>query len=111
MTSAIFNTLLNTSAVIYRHTRSRTDTGEFTSSLTLITSTPARLDTFRYSGSPNVYAEQGIVDLPSHKLWLEPGVDLRQGDTVEVAGISYEVLEVWEPGGVRHHKEAWVKNV
>lgn len=109
MTSAIFSQLLNATAVIYTPTHSYNTTGEDERTWTLATTVPARLDKSSYAGSTAAYAEQGIVDLPTHKLFCEASVALNPGDRVEVGGQTYEVVEVMTPGGVAHHKEAFLK--
>lgn len=109
MTSAIFRRLLNATAAIYTPTHTYNEVGEDVRTWTLSDTVAARLDKSSYSGSTAAYAEQGIIDLPTHKLFLEASVAIDPGDRVEVDGQTYEVIEVMTPGGVAHHKEAFLK--
>lgn len=111
MTSDIFSALLNSTAKVLRATTSYNERREAERSWAEVAEIPVRLHTYRYIGSPSAYAEQGIVDLPSHKLFAASDADIMPGDQLEVSGRTYEVLEVYEPGGLVHHKEAWLKNV
>ena len=109
MTSAIFKNLLNATAAIYTPTAAKNSVGATTRTWTLSATVDARLDKSGYSGSTGAYAEQGIVDLPTHQLFVEAAVALAQGDRVIVDGQAYEVVEVFTPGGIVHHKEAYLK--
>lgn len=109
MTSAIFKSLLNATAAIYTPTHTYNSVGEDTRTWALSATVSARLDKSSYAGSTAAYAEQGIVDLPTHKLFLEASVTVSPGDRVVVDGQTYEVVEVMTPGGVSHHKEAFLK--
>jgi head-tail adaptor len=109
LTSAIFRRLLNTTAAIYTPTHTYNEVGEDERTWTLSDTVPARLDKSSYAGSTAAYAEQGIIDLPTHKLFLEAAVEIAAGNRVTVDGQSYEVVEVMTPGGVAHHKEAFLK--
>lgn len=111
MTTGAFEALLNVPAAIYRAQTAYNEVGEPETTYAFIATVPARLDRFRYAGSASTFAEQGIQDLPSHKLFCAVDVPMQPGDLVRVDGREYEVLEAWEPGGVQHHKEAWLKSV
>jgi hypothetical protein len=101
--------LFNTTCSVKRATVQRNQLGEAVRTYTTLGPYPARLDRFRYSGSTATWAEQGVVDIPSHKLFCPTTVEMAPGDRVSVGGIEYEVLEVFEPGGFSHHKEVWLK--
>ena len=99
----------NTIATIMTSTVGVGELGEISRSHGAIVEWPARLDKYRYTGSTSAWAEQGIVDIPTHKLYLPPEAVISPGDQVLVEGITYEVIEAYEPGGMRHHKEVWLK--
>jgi len=101
--------LYNVTATILSATATVDDLGEVSRTFTSSGTCPARLDKYRYAGSPSAWAEQGIVDVPTHKLFCPAETDVLPGDRVVVDGTTYEVIEAYEPGGYAHHKEVWLK--
>lgn len=102
--------LYNTTAAVKRATPEIGELGEVRLSYTDGGEWPARLHRVRYAGSPSAWAEQGIVDLPSHKLLCPPATPVAPGDQVVIDGETFTVLEVFTPGGLStHHKEVWLR--
>ena len=101
--------VFNATAAISRASNTYDALREAARSWEILGTVPARLDKFRYSGSQAAWAEQGIIDLPSHKLFCPAGTDVGPGDRITVASETFEVLEAFEPGGYAHHREVWVK--
>lgn len=110
MTSAVYSALLNASGTVTRATASYTSTGEQVSAWAEVGTVRCRLNRQGYANTGN-FAMQGIVEIPTHKLFLEYEADVLVDDRVTVAGESYEVLEVFPPGGTTHHKEAYLRHV
>lgn len=109
MTSPVFSSLLNLDALVERATTSYTSTGESVRTWSDVATIKARLDRSRYSGSTAAFAEQGIIDVPSHKLFCEYEANILTGDRVTIGTEKFDVLEAFSPGGITHHKEVYLR--
>lgn len=109
MTYRAYSALMNASGTVSRATVSYTSTGPAKRIWEEVSTVRCRLHKMAYGNAAN-FAMQGIIEAPSHKLFLEAEADVLTDDMIRIEGVDYSVLDVFPPGGVTHHKEAYIRH-
>jgi len=86
--------LLNTSAEVWRYSRTADGMGGWSESWARVGTERSRFS--QPSAAERVAADQSEAKL-THVVYLRPGADVRRGDQLRLSGRSFDVLAVFEP--------------